>query len=153
MRREQYEATLPKPLEKRGCCLATGRAPGRENSRRGDSLRLCSSLSRHVTLDMSLGLFELPFLHLQSEPPVPLTQASWEDKCGTEYPPYLQYFFNMDKRAEHPCAGGAPAPSLPERQLCWPLKAVLGRLLCSLSPAISQISTTPLQAQFQKAFL
>lgn len=95
-------------------------------------MRLGSSLSSHVTLDESLGIFEPQFLHLQSEPLLPLMQASWEDK----YLRQLRYFINMGKRVRLQCAAGAPVPSVAETQLCWLLKAVLGRLLCSLSPAV-----------------
>lgn len=85
------------PLEREG---AAQLPPGHRGVRwgGGGELRLGSSLSSHVTLDESLGIFEPQFLHLQSEPLLPLMQASWEDKCGTKYLRQLRYFINMGKR-------------------------------------------------------
>lgn len=113
-------------------------------------MRFWSSLSSHVTLDESPGVFEPPFLHLQSELlPRPM-QASWEDKRGTEYLTHLRYFIHMGKRVRCQGAAGVPASIAPE--FCRLLKAVLGGCFAS-SALLSLIATIILQALFQRSFL
>lgn len=78
------------------------------------------------------------FLHLQSEPPPPLMQGSWENSWE---------LFAQGRGDEHQCL-------VLERQLCWVLRVPLGGCIAHswLSWGLSRISITLLQAWSQGCF-